>query len=464
MKGLKQMIDIQVPLTQIEEAFADVLERRKELRSIAKTIKVNAEIICKACRTERSDGNDASANVNFDVKFVDGKDQFLGVSVYPSIEAAARLSKDIVYVKGCTAFIEGWLHMKDFVIEIDENLFDRSIIAFNPQELTAMMLHEISHVLFCSKKAERLYTCYRSNITFLNNTRNLREVSILTSIFYPVPVAVVCGMHEWTISKDGMMEEWICDEVFGVHGYQEHMVSALNKIIRAYGNTIVNAADVQEHNLEVDVKWCNLNVKELVRRRELLRPEIFSRASRTRSYTVRHAYLNIVAKLGIGLKDRYTSGIVAMEAVLADIDEGVRSFTNILSDYKFYNAEIKKTAAIESLCERAFTEVAPALEGVSRRKHPKLPSDYAIDEISIEIDKIENHYDRIYVLDLIYNRLEEIDRFESYYTEIGEIHKYAAKIKSKREYLEKLREGVLEKKVLDKNYSVFIKCPKGYEG
>ena len=63
-----------------------------------------------------------------------------------------------------------------------------------------------------------------------------------------------------------------------------------------------------------------------------------------------------------------------------------------------------------------------------------------------------------------YNRLSEIDVFESYYTEIGEIHKYAAKIKSKREYLEKLREAVLEKKVLDKDYTVFVKCPKGYEG
>ena len=459
MKGLKRMIDIHVPLNKIEEAFADALERRKELRSIAKTIKVNAEIICQERRDTSSDDH-----MHITVEFVDGRDQFLGMSVYPSIECTERLCKRINDCNSRVRFIEAWKKMTDYTIEIDENLFDRSIIAFNPQELTAMLLHELSHVIFSSKKSEKLYACYLANRDFLKLARDRNSANILASIFYTVPVATICGMHEWNIGKNGMMEEWICDQVFGIEGYQEHMVSALNKIIRAYGTTIISSEDVQDHNLDVDMKWANLNIKDMVRRKEMLRSEIFYRASRTRSYTVRHTYLNMVARLGFGLKDRYTDGVIAMEAVLADIDEGARPFTEVLRDYKFASTNMMKTAAFESMAARAFDESMPALESVRNRKPPKLPSDYAIDEISIEIDRVENHYDRIYVLDLIYNRLEEIDTFESYYTEIGEIHKYASKIKAKREYLEKLRIAVLEKKLLDKNYSVFVKCPKGYEG
>lgn len=453
------MIDNKVPLKCIEDAFASALEGSKNLNAIAKTLKVNAEILCRSAR-----GIDAHCEYyDFDIKFVDGKDQFLGMCVYPSIGVAHRLCSDIGTAKGCRVFVNAWKNNYSYVIEIDENLFDRTIIAFNPQELTAMLMHEISHVVFSSKKAEQLYACYVANKEFLKMTRDKKAISALQGIFYEVPMMVVCAIHEWNIGKDGMMEEWICDQVFGMAEYQEHMVSALNKIIRAYGTTIINQQDVQLHNLDVDMKWSNLNIRDIVRRREMLRSELLNRASRARGYSLRHVYLDIIARLGIGLRDRYTNGIVAMEAVLADIDEGAREFTSVLSDYKFTCTDMKRAAAIESLSVRAFDD-APALESLRLKKAPKLPSDYAIDEISIEIDKIENHYDRIYVLDLIYNRLSEIDVFESYYTEIGEIHKYAAKIKSKREYLEKLREAVLEKKVLDKDYTVFVKCPKGYEG
>ena len=463
MKGLKRMIDMQLPLTKIEEAFADALEGRKELRSISKTIKVYIEMICKALCSNDDDDKDVGDPLHFSVEFVNGKDQFLGISVYPSIECISRLCNHICECNSRRKFNESWRRMNEYTIELDENLFERSIIAFNPQELTAMLLHEISHVAFSSKKAEKFFECYLANRDFIKLARDMSSANILASIFYAVPITTTCGMHEWAIGNDGMMRDWICDQVFGVKGYQEHMVSALNKIIRTYGNTVVISEDVQNHNIDVDVKWANLNIKDIVRRSAMTRSEIFYRASRTRSFTVRRAYLYIIAKLGVGLKDRYTDGIVAMEAVLADIDEGVRPFTSVLSDYKFTCTNMKKAAAIEGLSVRAF-EDAPAPESIRQRRPPKLPSDYAIDEISIEIDRVENHYDRIYVLDLIYNRLAEIDIFENYYTEIGEIHKYAAKIKAKREYLEKLRQAVLEKKVLDKNYTVFVKCPKGYEG
>lgn len=451
------MIDNKVPLKCIEDAFADALEGNKNLNAIAKVIKVNSEILVRGARD-----NDISGTT-FDIKFVDGKDQFLGMCVYPTIDNAHCMSACIQNFKGCRDFVDRWKSMTSYIIEIDENLFDRSIIAFNPQELTAMLMHEISHVIFSSKKAEQLYACYIANREFLKMTRDKAALSKLQGIFYEVPMTVICGIHEWNIGKDGMMEEWICDQVFGMTEYQEHMVSALNKIIRAYGTTIITQQDVQLHNVDVDMKWCNLNIRDIVRRREMLRSELLNRSSRARGYTLRHVYLDIIARLGIGLRDRYTNGVVAMEAVLADIDEGAREFTSVLSDYKFTCTNMKRAAAIEGLSVRAF-EDAPALESLKLKKAPKLPSDYAIDEISIEIDKIENHYDRIYVLDLIYNRLSEIDIFESYYTEIGEIHKYAAKIKSKRDYLEKLREAVLEKKILDKDYTVFVKCPKGYEG
>ena len=107
---------------------------------------------------------------------------------------------------------------------------------------------------------------------------------------------------------------------------------------------------------------------------------------------------------------------------------------------------------------------SPAIESAKRGRAPKLPSQYDIDTISIEVDRISNHHDRIYVLDLIHDRLDQIQEFEEFVEYTGEIKRYSTKIKMLRDALDQLRIAVLRKNNFDKKYGIFVKYPAGYEG
>ena len=115
--------------------------------------------------------------------------------------------------------------------------------------------------------------------------------------------------------------------------------------------------------------------------------------------------------------------------------------------------------------KESFNEEA-AVEGlIFNRKYKKvqLPTQQEIDEIMIEIDKIQNNRDRIYVLELIYNLSERIDVYEQYHRK-KEVARDKAKIDVLRREIENLRTAVLNKKPLSKEYKFFVRYPEGYEG
>jgi hypothetical protein len=89
-----------------------------------------------------------------------------------------------------------------------------------------------------------------------------------------------------------------------------------------------------------------------------------------------------------------------------------------------------------------------------------------IDILSVEKDRIENEDDKIYVLDLIYDKMDEVNAGLELISENKKEKVYLSKDKflSYKAQLEKLRKDVLEVKLKDKQYGVFVQYPVGYEG
>lgn len=407
--------------------------------------------------------NSSNVKYTIDVKLIKSPNEFIGMCVYPDITTLTAALSDLSFVSLSKA-VSAWESINKFTLEIDENVFDRNLIAFDPEELTAMCLHELGHIIFSSYVPERLYRAYRTNAESLDmmDKKILRKV---LGIFYVVPALTICGIHKWYVGKNGMFEEYYCDKVFCMPDAQEHMASALNKIIKKYGNSIIvkETEDIKLHEADRDVNWCNLNIRDISRRREYLQAELFNRSARTKSFTVKRAFLNISARLGVGLKDRYTHAVIAMESVVGMVDSGEVPIEKVFDTYEFthgFDSSSVENIVAMSL-ERGFKQATEALKS---NKAPILPSDYALDEISIEVDKIENHNDRIYVLDLIYSRIEDLDTFEKWAKANDQYQRHSSKIQQKRDYLNTLRQAVLTKKLPDKNYGVYVQYPKGYEG
>lgn len=108
-----------------------------------------------------------------------------------------------------------------------------------------------------------------------------------------------------------------------------------------------------------------------------------------------------------------------------------------------------------------------ANEGFLFKRGNKLdvPTQYDVDSIYVEVDRITNHADRRYVLDLIYGVEDRIQNI----LDLCEIDstiksKYYSKMNNLLRQLSDLRRQVLNKRSFDKQYKLFVRYPSGYEG
>lgn len=399
---------------------------------------------------------------DFEVCIIDGKNEYMGISVYPDQSDLNNIFANLDETSS-TKFNTNWLvDIKKYIIEIDKNVFDKTIISFNNKEFTAMLLHELSHVAFSNKKSEIIYNSYKINRTTLKFGEK-SAVRASQRIMYAIPALIACGMHTLTVGRNGNAEEYICDQIFGIDSYKIHLHNALDKIIKAYGNTIVSNSKMSEQKIDNVMKWCNCNISELSTRRRLIKDDITYQSASTHSRSIRRAYLNVMARLGIGMADKYTHMQVATESVLDKIDSGELKLSGLLQSYTIIDTDLTSVRALENVINTALRQDI-VTESFKSKKPPKLPSDYDIDIISVEIDKIENHYDRMYVLDLIYNKIDQITEFIEYSEATGTYNKYKFKCESQLKALEKLRLAVLDKRTVKNDLRFIVNYPKGYEG
>jgi hypothetical protein len=422
--------------------------------------------MCKRLSQALTNANLNGVHKNFEVSIIDGKNEFLGMCVYPDMQEYSNTVLATYNSKETSpyeTFKSRWFNVIDtYYIELDKNLFDRNIINFTPQELTAMLLHELSHVVYSDKTTEKLYKAYQVHKTHLKNHESgLTKVALST--LYIVPGMIACTAHKANTGRNGMKEEYICDKVFGLKNYQEHLVDALNKIIKAYGTKLVIDDGLSDKQIDASMKWVDFNVDNIISRRDALGREVINMASNTRSRYAKNAFLDITKKLGIGARDKYTHDLIAMESVFDGLYDGTISFNGFSTKYDLYDIP-KAVGALETAVKCAETSIA--MESAAKKNYkPKLPSGLEIDSIMVEIDRVRTHSDRIYVLDLIHSRLEQISEFEEFYGVTSDVYsRYKPTIDRYRKQLDEMRTLVLAKHNLDKSYKVFIKSPVGYEG
>lgn len=407
------------------------------------------------------------SNKRFTVTIIDGKNEFLGLCCYPDMSqyssvlqnSIADSSQPSQYNKMCELWFS---EIRDWHIEIDKNCFDRRLINFTEKELTAMLLHELSHVVYSDRTVEKLYRAYKLNRQSLKHRGlNAAPVDIVLGVLYLIPGTIACGLHKASVCRDGLREEYICDKVFGIRDYQEHLVTAMDKIIMKFGTTSAyDTTGANEKKIDASVKWCNFNAEHMVFRRDSLKRDLVNMASGTRSRYSKNVILFVINKLGIGFKDRYTGDMVAAESVIEIVGTDELPLSGFSLKYDIVDKP-KELAALELAIKTSSQQTA--MEGVGS-KIRKLPSGYDMDMIEVEIDRVEDHQDRIYVLDLIYARVDQINEFIDFYGENSqEVKRNKAKIDKYRKQLDAMRIRLLSKHNIDKSYRVFIHNPPGYD-
>ena len=213
-----------------------------------------------------------------------------------------------------------------------------------------------------------------------------------------------------------------------------------------------------------------ISIKEAISRSGKIKNELAYRAARSERKTLKALCIRIMNAFGIAFKDSYTDAPVsmAMESFDAAFGEGI----TISPSYSIiYEMNSPFSRALESARSIDVMDDMMAIEGFIFKKKGKkdvktlMPSRYDIDTILIEIDRIKNHQDRIYVLDLIYNKMEDLTVMKEAMEHDSNLQrKYGTDVQLMLDQLESMRNTVLKKNQLDKKYKLWVQVPAGYEG
>ena len=403
--------------------------------------------------------SEKSFSVNISKNKSMGKD-FFGFNVFPEIDKLEdicnKIANDDVKFKD---IVKRWRSIKEWEIVIDSLVFDRSFIAFNPKELTAMLLHEIGHVTQSDEPIEQFYRAYLESKSRLKNADKVSKKVLY--ILYTIPLAVACTSRRWVNDKNEIKLEISADKSLIETGYAEHLINAFDKIIKASGS-INRSEDMNYREIESNVEWANMNIVDVIKRRDKLKDSLYYKAIQTNSGYIQALCARILNFLGVRMRERYT-GAVAESCMLKELINGE---ITLETHVPFY--DIKKFGQIEARIVREQNALEVANEAFfNKRKNSKvnIPDEYDLDRIFVAIDDIQNNYDKVYVLDLIYEQIEKLNDFEEAISmDETKSKKWAPKIEEMRQRLATLRKTVLSKNIAKKEYKVFVKYPEGYEG
>lgn len=166
-------------LNSIEESFAMLIARKgsvdKELQNIGRNLSKLLEQMYHKKYT-------------FTVDFCEKVPHaFFGMSIYPSVAAMSGLLDNIFDENpDIDSIINKWNTNTEWTIEIDTMLlFDRNL-NINPAEATAVLLHEVGHIMGTNTVPLRLQRCIRNKLTNLNiKTRKMVEMKEVRPLLSP---------------------------------------------------------------------------------------------------------------------------------------------------------------------------------------------------------------------------------------------------------------------------------------
>lgn len=330
-------------------------------------------------------------------------------------------------------FIKEWNSITKWTIEVDENLFNPNskYKVSNGREFTAILLHEIGHAT--SNSHFRLINNYRMNRAKFQMVEKLllSESYLLKKVFLPMYIhtlnfRVITSGH---ITHN--LDEIKADLSIPTE-YKADLVSYLDRCILSDPNTM-NALVCTKSEFDEDQKVSILFTRETLQlmknRRNILNRYVSAQYKTTESPYIKE-FTKRFAKLFSGFK----------------VDENK---VDIVSEGMIVNQFIMECSKYEDIALRILQE--------SQRI-----SDRDLVILQVEGDSIETNEDKIYILHNIYDYIENITselKKKNKLITLEEINKDPRIV-----YLLSLKKQVMDKKIIDKEYGVFIKYPKGYEG
>jgi hypothetical protein len=212
------------------------------------------------------------------ISIIDNDKKFFGMCVYPSAEEIQKLTEVLIADPSKKKFSEvekihrEFMSKSEKVIEIDSILlYDHNINA-TAGEITAILLHEIGHVVGSNSMVNRMARAKEyMMMKFDNRTRKLIPViSFIPKLFNIVTLQIFS--HQFNLQ---LMKEKEADELAYKEGYGEELYNVLGKLIaNGKGSQVKKSNKELDKDVEVTIDWLIVNIKELEYRKDRLKKSL----------------------------------------------------------------------------------------------------------------------------------------------------------------------------------------------
>ena len=404
----------------IEECFRNIQHE--------KSVEKNLRMIESAIKRE--------FDVNIKISIINNKRQFFGMCVYPSPEEINKLTTLLLETNVKMADVER-VHIEcvtkgEHIVEIDSILlYDHNLNA-SAGEVTAILLHEIGHILtsnniVCRFERAKEYI----TIKFDNKTRKLVPIIPMITTLFNIVTLQIFSNH----FNIGLTKEKHADELALKMGYGQELADILGKLIaNGQGERVRRSVRDEDKDIEITIDWLIVNIKELEYRKDRLK-----RSLKTIKMTTPSPYL--AKRLGeltdkVFKKDKETM---------------------------VEKAEVINEAFIISKLKDDKIKAPVGAVDRSGRVKKLLPRDLAI--YRAELERVNTVDDKIFLLERLYDLLD-----------IAEYAKQMVQIDPRKVgqteqtidlYIKSLHELISEtsaRNISRTKYGLFIKYPADYEG
>lgn len=357
------------------------------------------------------------------------------MSVYPELSVIDKIISAVMSDKGTDAIKKLWETNKKWTIEIDEKLLKDEIITCNEKELTAMLLHEVGHIVCSSSLPNRISLILRYEImkTNVRNKMMLKDKIFRTIMSLPILDACVSDGKR---DKSSIKEEIKADAFVKKMGYQKELLSVLTKLtenMKYPKSESINDKMAKISNFSLQTLDDFQQRKEKLAKKGLL-------------------------SLREGCQSEYINSIITdfITTVFEDSEDSL----SIVDGRKVQYMQERADKDIEDGYYTEFFIFGKELKRID-------PAE--IDYIDVKIQSIQNNNDKMMIVSYIHSKLD----LTEYYISILENPKLARKyniphslnqLYELKKRLLFLRKMALEYRIPERNKGILVAWPTGYEG
>jgi hypothetical protein len=428
----------------------------KYIESCIGLIKTNSDIDENISRIERALSR--TFNTNVEVSITDNNNDFFGVNVFPCnstiedlcMKMASTLKKRLDdELDNTDILVKTWQTSPSWRVEIDSKIIHNMSENYPNNEIVAAIIYEMIRVIYTPSVPLSLYNAFRLEADEMDHiTRNIVTDDKINKLLH-LAVFECCstklfkGDHHSTI-YDIMSSMCISDDydrlinTFITNGKSEYVFRTQKEV-----NTGIRGI----------ILWVIGIVRELKYSKKKLRDIIDSEKAVARSKAVKAKLNELYSLFFEGVSDSYR---VLLSEQWQDTPHD--EYASIMA---FENAVKGVEYAIKEAVNNSVDKIYD--------KHGKIKkiSQLDIDVLVVDSGRIETHDDKIYLLDRIYDKMRIVDTALDI-IEKGDNNKKVLQTKTTlldyKRQLEDVRKVVLSTRIIEKQYGVFIRYPKGYEG